>query len=75
MSINDENHRVAKIIKDLENRVSDLEETNRTDSSSNPLVTVEDDVVVGDSVDSIQSHDIVAGEWGQTGWAVSTWGE
>lgn len=74
MRLNDDDHKVAKIIKDLEERVADLEETNRSGGASNPLVTVTDTVGVGDSV-TFNSHDVSArGTWGGDGWSTAGWG-
>lgn len=69
-----DNEEVAKIIKDLEQRISDLEESNKGTDSTNPLLSLDDEVAVGDSVDSVVSHDFDTARWGERGWGISTWG-
>lgn len=74
MPINDDDHRVAKIIKDLEERVSDLEGTSRDRRQTNPLVTVYDSLGLGDRV-AFNSHDLEArGTWNNPGYQTAGWG-
>lgn len=73
MTLNDDNHRVAKIIKDLEERVSDLEEASRDRGETNPLITVYDRLGIGDTV-AFNSHDLQArGTWDNPGWDTAGW--
>lgn len=75
MKLTDDNHKVARLIKDLEQRVSDLEEASRETSRANPLVTVYDTVGVGDRFAGMTTHDLgTAGTWNETGWNTSAWG-
>lgn len=74
MKITDDNHKVSRIIKDLEERISDLEETSRDRDSANPLITVYDGIGVGDRVDGVQEHTLEAGTWDNKGWRTATWG-
>lgn len=76
MNITDDDHKVARIIKDLEERISDLEETSRDRDSANPLITVYDGLGVGDRLAAVDTHGLETGEWNAagSGWQTSTWG-
>lgn len=67
--------RISRYIKDLESRVSDLEQTSQADFQSNILVTVDDSVALGDSIESVQTHTVQPARWGETGWGISSWSE
>lgn len=54
MPLKDDDHETARIIKDLERRIADLEEQLRSDSTPNILVRVVDEIAVGDSVTSVR---------------------
>lgn len=74
MTLTDDDHKVARIISDLERRVSDLEEESRSAPTPNILVTVTDSVGVNDNVTAITERAMAAGEWNVTGWRTSSWG-
>lgn len=63
MTLLDDDQRVAAIIKDLEQRIADLEETSRSSTTPNPLLSEYDRVTVGDRVVSVSSEPIGAFEW------------
>jgi hypothetical protein len=73
MPLNDDNHQAARRVKDLEERVSDLEQQSRSTETPNILTTLYDEVGLGDSVEDVQTHHMETGRWGETGWAVSSW--
>lgn len=82
MTLLDEDQRVAAIIKDLEDRISDLEEASRSSTTPNPLITERDRVVVGDRVASVSSSTVETLEWNDDpsvatagGWGRAGWGE
>lgn len=75
MPLNDDQHRVARRIKDLEQRLSDLEQQSRSTDTPNMLLTLEDSVGLGDGVESVRQHDLQPARWGETGWATSTWSD
>lgn len=75
MKIRDDNHKTARIIRDHEQRLSDLEETSPSTGSANPLITIRDRLTVGDRIASVVQHDVKAtGSWGNPGYRTSSWG-
>lgn len=73
MTITDDDHDIARIIKDLEQRVADLERSGGGQTTPNLLRTESDRVTVGDSLDSINARNVETGLWDSTGWDTSTW--
>lgn len=63
MTLLDEDQRVAAIIKDLEERVADLEEASRASTTPNPLITERDRVTVGDRVGGVDATQVGTFEW------------
>lgn len=76
MSITNDDHEAARIIKALEARVSDLEETSRETVTPNLLVTVDDTATVADAVTEVRSPTVETLLWNSdaTGWNTSSWG-
>lgn len=76
MTLTDDDHRVARIVSNLEKRVRDLEETSRSGGAANPLITVSDGIGVGDRVDSVRARQIGTLEYGNpdTGLGVDAYG-
>lgn len=80
MPLKDDNHETARIIKDLERRIADLEEQLRSDSTPNILTSVSDETAVDDNVSSVRERTIGDLEWnadhtGSTGWNTDAWGQ
>lgn len=77
MSITNDDHEAARIIKDLEDRVSDLEETSRETVTPNLLITVDDTATVDDAVSEVRSPSVESLLWNSdaTGWNTSSWGQ
>lgn len=73
MPLHDDDHRVARRLKDIERRLSNVEQRSQSNSNPNILVTVEDSVGATDSVDSVEVMSLETGAWGNTGWGTSTW--
>lgn len=74
MTLTDDNHRTARLIKDIEQRVSDLEQRSRSSETPNILITTADRAGTADRVDTVRSQDLVRATWGGRGWRTSTWG-
>lgn len=74
MTLTDDDHRTARLIKDIEQRVSDLEQRSRSTETPNILITVTGQVGSDDRVDSVRSQDLARATWGGRGWRTSTWG-
>lgn len=77
MTITDDDHEAARIIKDLEERVSDLEETSRDTVTPNLLVGLSDTATVDDGVTRVDASTVGTLRWGDdtTGWNTSAWGQ
>lgn len=77
MTISDGNHEVAKIIKDLEERIADLEEGGDDDSTPQPIRTYYESVLVADSIAAITETQLDVAYWGDenSGWSTSSWGD
>lgn len=80
MPIKDDDHETARIIKDLEQRIADLEEQLRSDSTPNILISTTDQCAVSDSVRNVRERTINDLEWnadhtGSTGWNTDSWGQ
>lgn len=77
MTIRNDNHRVANIIKGLEQRIADLEEQDRSDSTPTLLRTVIDRVTVNDRLPAPREKQLQTAMWNNdtTGWRTSTWGK
>ena len=78
MKRRDDNHKVAKIIKGLEQRIADLEEQDRQESTPNLLRLLIDQVTADDTLNAPREHTLTTGEWNdseETGWRTSTWGQ
>lgn len=75
MTLHDDNHNVAKIIKDLEDRIANLEQEDRDDSVPKVLRKVTDSITVGDSVQSVHTATLEGATWDSStsGWDTSTW--
>lgn len=74
MALIDENHDVARIIKDLEERVTDLERSGGSQSTPNLLRSETDRATVKDVYPTVTTTDLATGEWDGDGWRTSTWG-
>lgn len=78
MTRNDGNHTVAQYVKKLEERVTNLEEQDRTTSTPNLLRTQRDRVIASDADTTVTPIELTAGEWDNVdttgGWGTSTWG-
>lgn len=78
MTKTDPNHRIAAIIKDLEERIANLEEQDRSTSTPNLLRTQRASVVVNDGQTTTTTHSLSAATYQQInetgGWGTSTWG-
>ena len=74
MTLNDDEHEVARIIREHEQRLSDLEEESRSAPTPNLLVTVSDTVGVGDRLAAVTQRTMTTGQWNTTGWRTSSWG-
>lgn len=80
MGLLDDDHRVAAHIRDLHERISDLEETSRERVTPNLLITLRDRITVSDrvSVDVVDARAATftwdegqadgAGGWDRGGW-------
>lgn len=77
MTLTDDNHEAARIIKDLEQRVTDLEETSRETVTPNLLIGVTDTATVGDSVTRVAATTVDTLLWNDSagGWNTSSWGQ
>lgn len=79
MPLKDEQHKLARIVKDLDRRLSNIEETSRTAPTPNLLTSVNDTVAVDDSVATVRSKAVEPLLWGggpadDRGWGTSSWG-
>lgn len=76
MTRRNDNHRVAKIIKGLEQRIADLEEKDRTESTPNLLRSLTDRVTVTDTISNVREKQLDTAQWNNDddGWRTSTWG-
>lgn len=78
MTRNDTTHQVAEIIKNLEERIANLEEQDRSTTTPNLLRTQRDRVVVSDAATTVSSQELHTAHWRpineRPGWASSTWG-
>lgn len=82
MSRRNENHRVARIIKQLEERISDLEEKDRSTTTPTLLRTVTDGLVCGEGTITVTSKSLSTARWSSpstsddddSGWRTATWG-
>lgn len=77
MPLKDDEHRTARYIKDLEQRISDLEEHLRSDSTPDILVRTSDEIAVDDTVSSVRERTIGTLRWSDdaTGFNVDAWGQ
>lgn len=80
MPIKDDDHETARIIKDLEQRIADLEEQLRSDSTPNILISTTDQFAVSDSVRNVRERTVGDLTWsadhtGSTGWMTDAWGQ
>lgn len=73
MPLNDDKHRAARRIKQLEKRITDLESSGQSETGVTRLITLEDAINIVDSVDSVEVYSLETGAWGETGWGTSTW--
>ncbi|ELY91479.1 hypothetical protein C484_10641 [Natrialba taiwanensis DSM 12281] len=74
MPLNDDNHRATRKIKDLDERVSNLEQKSRSTETPTFLVTLSDQLGIGDRIDSVDELTMTTGQWDNTGWRTSSWG-
>lgn len=76
MTRRDGNHKVAEILKDLEDRLGNLEEKDRSASTPNLLRNASDRVHVGDTVTAVNEKALDTAEWNNDagGWRTATWG-
>lgn len=77
MTRRDDNHRVAEIIKGLEERIADLEERDRSDANPTLLRSITDRVTVNDVLPTPREKQLQTAMWNNdtTGWRTSTWGK
>ena len=79
MPLSDDNHQVAEIVKDHDERLTDLEEESRSDDVPNQILSANETIAFGDDVDGVRQRDIEPAKWGDgegaTGWGISSWGE
>ena len=73
MVLTDDNHEAARIIKDLEERVSNIEEASRSETTPGLLRTTTDRLTLADRVDDVRSIELQSGTWGNRGWKTSMW--
>lgn len=74
MTITDDDHDVARIIKDLEERIADLERSGGGQTTPNLLRTESDRVTVGDTLNSVNAITLATATWDNKGWRTATWG-
>ena len=58
MVLTDDNHAVARKLKELEEQVADLQEGARSDESPNILISASDEFATGDSVAAVIEREI-----------------
>ena len=58
MVLTDDNHAVARKLKELEEQVADLQEGARSDQAPNILISAGDEVGTADSVTAVIERDI-----------------
>lgn len=77
MPLNDDNHQVAEIIKDLESRVTDLEESAQSDERPSLILLSHEQLAIGDDLEGVRERPIEPLRWGDdaTGWKTSSWGD
>ncbi|WP_331232704.1 hypothetical protein [Natronorarus salvus] len=76
MPLKDDDHRAARIIKDLDQRLSDLEEESRSDTTPNVLLNYDDELGVEDGAESVRIRDVdpLLMNDEDTGYRISAWG-
>lgn len=72
MVYDDDSHEFVRQVKEIEERVQDLESKNRTQITPNPLITVDDTYRYSDDPD-VRAITASAGRWDETQWALSQW--
>lgn len=79
MPLKDDDHQTARYIKDLEQRIADLEEQLRSESTPNLLISASDGTAVDDVVSNVRRRSIASLVWsdpdGATGWKTDAWGQ
>lgn len=75
MPLKDDNHKVARVIKDMEQRISDLEEESRSDTTPNRIRSAEERIGVSEQVVSMRLRQIEPARWSEgSGWRTNSWG-
>jgi hypothetical protein len=78
MTYTDDHHEVAKILKDFDERLSNLEEKSRTSTNPNLLRTEAEQVDIGDRVEDVTTKDLDTARYGDMtdtgGYQTATWG-
>lgn len=72
MPYTDDSHEFARQIKEVEDRVQDLESKNRTSTVPNPLISLSDSYSYADDV-AVTLITAQNGTWGQTDWHMAQW--
>lgn len=76
MTLKDDDHLAARYIKDLERRISDLEEQLSSDTLPSLLIKVTEQIQIDDDV-SVRRSGMDTMKWNDdsTGWKTDTWGQ
>lgn len=76
MTHRDPNHEIARIIKRHEQRIADLEERGRGETTPILLRTLRERINVDDSGLTIREQQLEPARWNNetAGWKTSTWG-
>lgn len=77
MPLKDDEHQTARYIKDLEHRISDLEEQLRSDSTPGILVRASEEIAIDDNVTGVRRTTIGSLYWSDpdSGWKTDAWGQ
>lgn len=78
MVLTDDDHEAARIIKELEQRVADLEEQSRSTPKPNFLITEREQIGVGDRIGEVTVHELTTAMWDDEeggGWDTGTWSD
>lgn len=75
MTIQDDYHETARILREHERRLNDIEEASRGTVTPNYLVTLTDGVTVGDSVTRVAANTVTDAAWDDdaAGWDEGAW--
>lgn len=75
MTLNDDYHETARILREHERRLNDIEEASRGTVTPNYLVTITDGVTVDDEVARVTANTVEAAAWDDesSGWDEGAW--